>query len=400
MSLDLPSGAGGGPTPVSFGATRTLSKNFGADERELALKIFSGTVLEQFYVNTVFYDRSGEFIAQKQLDGGHEAQWPVIGDDIDLFNATDLNDTSSPADGSFDEALSEGGLNAGYHTPGEFITGKKIKMSERVIRVDDILVAPIDVPFADLNLSHFDVLGPYAQKLARSLATDNDRKIASVALSAALDGAVSGVYPGGNSVTREVGSSTNPFATGAAYEDTSVGSGRFRDDVAELAKLMDEDNVPEQGRYLFIPPVIRKLLRHETDVFNRDFNEASLAGTMNSRAIGVLEGFQLITSNNLPGYWTTKTDGRYALIDSNFAKYDFNCSLSASGAGFARPAAIALCGASMGSAAVGMVQAQGIRTHIEDDERRNVKFMKAQMHVGYGVLAPWCAGAIMMQRTS
>jgi hypothetical protein len=54
----------------------------------------------------------------------------------------------------------------------------------------------------------------------------------------------------------------------------------------------------------------------------------------------------------------------------------------------------------MGSAAVGMVQAQGIRTHIEDDERRNVKFMKAQMHVGYGVLAPWCSGAIMMQRSS
>ncbi len=35
---DLPSGTG-------FGATRTLSSNLGADTRELALKIFSGSTL-------------------------------------------------------------------------------------------------------------------------------------------------------------------------------------------------------------------------------------------------------------------------------------------------------------------------------------------------------------------
>lgn len=403
MALDLPSGAGAGPTAVPFGATRTLAKTaangtIGTDDRELALKIFSGTVLEQFYVNTVFYDRAGQFIAQKQLSGGHEAQWPVIGNDLDLFNA--LDDNVSGDGGPFEDAAdvgAEGGLKAGYHNPGDFITGKKIKMSEQVIRVDDILVAPIDVPFADLNLSHFDVLGPYAQKLARSLATDNDRKIAAVALEASGTAGVSGVYPGGNQVTRDAGNNTT-FS--GVYADSSVGSDNFRDDVAELARLMDLDNVPEEGRFLFIPPDVRKLLRHETDVFNRDFNEASVAGTMNTRAIGVLEGFQLITSNNLPGYWTTTTNARYNLIDTNFAKYDFDCSLTGTGSTKARPAAIALCGASQGSAAVGMVQAQGIRTHIEDDERRNVKFMKAQMHVGYGVLSPWCSGAIMMERSS
>ena len=85
---------GAGPTAVPFGATRTLSKEFGADSRELALKIFSGTTLEQFYTNSVFYDRMGEFIAQRQLDGGHVAQFPVIGDDIDLFNA--LEDNATP----------------------------------------------------------------------------------------------------------------------------------------------------------------------------------------------------------------------------------------------------------------------------------------------------------------
>ena len=57
-----------------------------------------------------------------------------------------------------------------------------------------------------------------------------------------------------------------------------------------------------------------------------------------------------------------------------------------------------LCGAGMGQPAIGMVQASGMRSVIEDDERRNVKFMKAQMHVGFDVLAPFCAGVINMKR--
>ena len=396
MSLDLPSGAGAGPTAVPFGATRTLAKEFGADKRELALKIFSGTTLEQFYTNSVFYDRMGEFIAQRQLDGGHIAQFPVIGDDIDLFNALDddADNNSTPFEDAADIGA-EGGLKAGYHNPGDFITGKRIKLSEKTVRVDDVLVAAIDVPFADLDLSHFDVLTPFSQKLGRSLATDLDRKIAAIALKAATTSAIAGVMPGGQSVEREV---SGGAAIGSFYADDSTGAGNFRDDCAALARQFDEDNVPQEGRYLFMNPYIRQILRHETDVFNRDFNDGSVAGTLNTRTIGVLEGFQLILTNNLPGDWTGTTNSRYNLIDTNFAKYDFDADLSATGD--KRPAAIALCGASMGQPAIGMVQASGMRTVIEDDERRNVKFMKAQLHVGFDVLAPFCAGVINMKRTA
>ena len=396
MSLDITSGAGQQGSP--FGVSRTLQVDNTGDTRALALKVFSGTVLEQFYTNTVFYDRASEFISQKVLDGGHMAQWPVIGDDLDLFNSINGDVNSGNAE-FFDAADvgAEGGIKAGYHNPGEFITGRKVKMAERTVRVDDVLVAPIDVPFADLDLNHFDVLTPYAQKLARSLAIDNDRKIAALGYRAARTSGVSGIFPGGTEVVRTV-SGASDIANGASpfYADSITGSGNFRADVATLAMEMDLKNIPEQGRYLFISPQIRKLLRHEKDVFNRDYNEASIAGTMNARAIGVLEGFQLVTTNNLPGQWTATTNGRYGLIDSNFGKYDFDCALAT--ANDERPAAIALCGASSGMGAIGMVQASGIRTVIEDDERRNVKFMKAQMHVGYDVLAPWCAGSITCKR--
>jgi hypothetical protein len=395
MSLDLPSGAGNeGTSPVAFGATRTLSSNDGADTRALALEVFSGTVLEQFYNSSVFFDRQNQFISTKVLDGGHVAKWPIIGDDLDLYNSldSDVSDNGTDYENAADVGP-EGGIKGGYHTPGDFITGRKVKMSERTIRCDDVLVAPIDIPFSDLDLSHFDVLTPYAQKLARSLAQDLDRKIATVAYAAATTAGIAGIYPDGNEVTREVVAGTTPALF---YPNSTDGSANFRSDAADLAQAMDEDNVPEEGRFLFISPFIRKILRHEASIFDRDYNNASVVGSMNDRAIGLLEGFQLVVTRNLPGEWTGTTSGRYNLIDTNMAKYDFDCDLGS--VGDERPAAVALCGASSGTAAVGMVQAAGMRTVIEDDERREVKFCKARMHVGLGVLAPWCAGVINMKR--
>ena len=167
----------------------------------------------------------GEFIAQRQLDGGHVAQFPVIGDDIDLFNALEDNaDTTDPAFTDAADIASEGGLTAGYHNPGDFITGKKIKMSEKTVRVDDVLVAAIDVPFADLDLTHFDVLTPFSQKLGRSLATDLDRKIAAIALKAATTSAIAGVMPGGQVVEREVTGANN---IGSFFAD-AAGTGNFQ----------------------------------------------------------------------------------------------------------------------------------------------------------------------------
>ena len=376
------------PSGTNYGATYALNKEFDAsDNRGLALKVFSGTVLEAFRAKTVFYDNTGQIMVQKTLSGGHIAQWPVIGDDIDLTGIGTFSDLSSPPDGDFldaGEAVAEGGLLMGYHTPGDFISGRKVKMSEATVRVDDILVAAIDVPFSDLDLSHFDVIRPFATKLGRSLAIDNDKKIATIAMKAAQNAGVTGVYPGGQQVTR-----TGNASVAATYVDSDTGSGLFRDDVSELAEAFDNDHVPEDGRYLFISPYILRIMRHEQDVFNRDYNPESLAGNLNERVLGTLEGFKLVLTTHLP---TSQTETKFESTDSNLAKYDYDC--RGLGAGSKNVAALALCGASEGSAAVGMVQAAGIRTVIQDDERRNVKFMKAQMMVGYDVVAPWCAGAI------
>ena len=397
MGLNLPSGSTSGPgADLHFGATRTLNKEFSAAtdaDRLLALKVFSGTVLEAFRAKTVFYDNTGNIMAMKMLNGGHVAQWPVIGDDITLSDIGTFTD--GDADGYYNDgggnsvAADDSGLLLGYHTPGDFIAGRKIKMSERIVRVDDTLIAAIDVPFQDLDLSHFDVIRPYATKLGRSLAIDNDKKIATIALKAARTAAVAGVHPGGQQ------SIANGEATvKLQYPDSLGGAQNFRLQAAELGEMFDNDNVPEDGRFLFISPWIRRILRWETDVFNRDYNPNAIAGDLNSRTLGMLEGFNLVLTNHMP---SGHTGGRYeaafgSAIDGGMHKYDYVA--DGTGATTGAVAAIALCGASEGSAGVGMVQASGIRTVVEDDERRNVKFMKAQMLVGYDVLSPWCAGSI------
>ena len=410
MSLDLPNVAG-------IGATRGLNNEFNAtDNRGLALKLFSGTVLEAFRAKTVFYDNTGSIMQKKTIEGGSSYQWPVIGDDIDLSllgtfddnsdGGSDNDDFSNPGD-----VVKDGtGLRMGYHNPGDFITGSKIKMSEQIVRVDDILVSALDVPFIDLDLAHFDMLKPYATKIGRALAIDNDKKIATIGVNAARTAASAGIHAGGTEIVINVAGT--PASVADAFSDnssTATGSGLFRAKVAEMARLMDEKHLPEEGRYLFVPPAIRQLLRHEGTGFGMAGTPASGAlaaeygpggnpfskdqnsqpWDLNSRSIGMLEGFNVVISTHLPD---GKTSSKYKGVDTNFAKYDYTC--DGSGAAAGRIAALALCGGGEGSSPIGMVQAGGVQTVVEDDHRRNVKFMKSQMLVGYDVLCPWTAGCI------
>ena len=162
--------------------TRSLSDaalGGSAGDRDLGLTIFSGQVLEAFYQKSVFYDNQGSFMTKKVLDGGIAAQWPVIGEDFALHDIG-VNDANSDGEIAAGEISSSGGLKLGFHQVGEFIQGQQVKMTAKTVTVDDMLVAAIDVPFIDMDLSHFDVLGPFATKLGRILARDLDRRLAAV----------------------------------------------------------------------------------------------------------------------------------------------------------------------------------------------------------------------------
>jgi hypothetical protein len=343
----------------------------GGDDTSLALTMFWGSVLEAFRAKTLLWnslggdfgvtsETGGPVVASKRVSSGKSWEFPLIGDD------------PSPE----------------YHTPGVELLGQTINMSKGTINIDDILVSHYDIAGDHTQLSHFDVMAPFARKLGRSLAIDFDSKLFRVAINSALTAAVTNIHSGGNSVTR--GGTT----VATAYPITATGQDNFLNDVSNLAMEMDDDNVPEDGRYLVINTYIRRLLSTplssgNTAIFDGDFN-GQRDNSLNPRVIAKISGFNVMSpTTQLPT--TNITTGPTA--------YQGNYTAAATGGGI--PVAVALCGADEGTAGVGYVAAADPRfgpiyAYNMYDERRNTTFMKAQMMVGADTLAPWCAGVIQV----
>lgn len=347
--------------------TTSNAYRFGADQgsgddRALFLTRFWGEVLVAFRKETMFYDNKGSIIAMKNLDGGGKSwTFPILGDDPDPE----------------------------YHTPGDQLLGQTQRWTQGTITIDDILVGHRDIPLDQRLIAHWDVVQPYATAIGRAMAIRIDHLISRQAVLSARTAAVSGYHNGGNIVSRVAAGST----LADAYPYSSTGASNFLDDCSELAQLMDEDNVPRArgSRWLFIPPRMARVLTYQRNatnptLFSEDYRNSN---DLNSRVIAEVEGFNVVVSNNMPASSNYASDGP----PQSTSKYDVDCRYSSSGSG-GQPAAIALCGASDGVAAMGMVEAFGITPDSEVDKRRNTLFIKAQTMFGLGTLAPWCAGVI------
>lgn len=346
----------------------------------MALTVFSGTVVEAFQTASVFYDRSSTFISTKQLNGAISAQWPRMGDD--------------PI--------------ASYHTPGvelNVLSGSavsRIKSDQVVITCDEILANAIDVPFRELALLHYEVLGPYATKLGRNIARILDRKIAILAMKGSVAPLVTNIHQGGMNVNR-----TGSAALTTAFKASPEGAYKFRENLNELAKTFDERSVPAEGRFLFITPYIKSVLRFEANfdggspgaltsvptmasTYSRDLSRQP--NDVNDRIVGRLEGFNVIVTNNLPSTdLSNPAAGTEDAAVANVTKYQ---GIFTGASTNKRPVAVALCSADTGSPGIGMVQAMGMTSHISPDERRNTQFLKAQIMCGLDVICPWSCGSI------
>ncbi len=351
---------------------RILQNKGTGDDRALALKIFWGLVIEAFRVKTVFWDNVSQILAYKNITSGKSWQFPVMGDD------------PTPE----------------YHTPGEELLGMVVKMTEGTITVDDILVSHFDVAIDQIRMAHFDVIAPLARKLGRSLAADLDKKILYTALKSARHYALSGFHSGGNRVLAGVAG-----AATTAMPATTTGYTAFKLAISTLAKQLDEDNVPEDGRFLYITPHMRQVLTFGTEIFNSDFNRPPIRNELNKRLIGIVDGFNVLVTNHMPttnitvatvgltkyvGDWSYNNAGGNTDLTEGWSTTIYNDG---------EPVALALCGASEGQAAVGLVQAGPIYPFMMRDERRNTTFMKAQVVCGAGVMSPWCAGEIYCNDT-
>ena len=113
------------------------------------------------------------------------------------------------------------------------------------------------------------------------------------------------------------GATTNTYGSGAAPIDTGFGSGEIDplDVLARLARQLDDQNVPEENRYVVANPVFyEELAKTSSKLMSVDYNQGD-GGLRNGLvASGKLRGFQLYKSNNLASGFGT---GAYSAVTLN-----------------------------------------------------------------------------------
>jgi hypothetical protein len=235
--------------------------NGSGETRALYLKMYAGEVLTAYENASVTKDKH----IVRTIPHGKSAQFPFTGY-----------------------------VSAKYHVPGTELVGQATYQNERVITIDDMLVA--DVFFAEIDeaLTHYDIRSEYARKAGYALADAWDQNILRLFVTAARQPAV---VTGGNG-------------------GTTLINADFRTDAKELAAgiyeanmVMDGKNVPEsQERYMYVLPMQYYLMAQSTDLINRDWLGA---GSYSDGKILRIGGSPIVKTNNLPKGEITDGNPKY-----------------------------------------------------------------------------------------
>lgn len=323
-------------------ANATVSRlgqvNQAGDAEAIFLKVFSGEVLTSFQRASATAGRH----MVKTITSGKSAQFPVLGR-----------------------------TTAAYHTPGVEIVGKPISHAERVISINDKLLTDTFIADIDEAMNHYDVRAPYSSEMGFALAKQWDQHVLQTMLQAAQE---TTALP--SSEADRVGTIiTNADIVGTAMESDA-------DDLIEAifaaAQALDEKDVIEQGRTIYVRPAQYYLLANSSKVQNVDFGNAGNGSTRSGRVMEVA-GMEVVKTNNLPT--TNVTAGVSA------------------GDGDARHAVDArnTVGIVAHSSAVGTVKLMDLATEMEYDVRRQGTLMVAKYAVGHGSLRP---EAVVQLRTA
>ncbi len=244
----------------------------------------------------------------------------------------------------------------GYHTPGQEIVGQTSNVNERVITIDDLLLASVFVANIDEAKNHFDYRSIYSAECGRALATAWDKNVLQTGVNAAgASATVTGAF-GGTTLT----SSTTLYKTSA----TDLAAGIYA-----AVQGFDEKDIPQgNDKNVFVKPAQYYLLAQSTALVNRDWADGG--GNYADGTIIKLAGMPIVKTNNLPS--TNITTGP-AMYQGDFTKV----------------AALV-----MHPSAVGTVKLMDLSSEMQYDIRRQGTLMVAKYASGTGILRPECAAVL------
>lgn len=311
----------------NFDASRLgLVNNSGNANDALFLKVFAGEVLTAFRKATIFEGLH----TVRTISSGKSAQFPIIG----------LASTS-------------------YHTPGTMLTGSQIKHAEAVVNIDDKLVSQVFLADIDEAKNHYDVRSQYSVEMGNALAYRFDQNVAAMIAKAARTATNFNTdLPGGTQIN--ITAASKAAITGAQLATT----------LFSAAQKMDENNLPQDGRYCVLPPAQYYKLVQETNVINRDWGGQ---GAYADGTVLRVAGVDIVMSNHLP------TTNRSAVTGENNAyNADFTNSV----------------GLIFNKQAVGTVKLMDLKMEQTGSDVHALwqgTFMVGSMALGTNVLRPDCA---------
>ena len=313
-------------TPSRLGLVEATGTGYDA----LFLKIFSGEVMATFNAATVMKER----VRQRNISSGKSAQFPAVGKS-----------------------------SSSYHSPGAEIVGTAIKHNEKVITIDDLLIAHAFIANIDEAKNHYDVRSEYSTQLGQALAQTYDRNLLSMAVK---DCATPPTAIADQGTAEQIVQAAVLNMGTAADVTTLVGQ------IYDAAQKLDEKNVPRNDRYVFVTPAAYYGIVQNDKIVNRDFGGTN--GVYSDGTVINVAGMQVVMSNNLALNHPSVT------TDTSGSKYGVNAS--------------AYLAVVMQKQALGTVELLSIASEAEYDIRRQGTLMVSKMAVGHGTLRPECMVAI------
>ena len=337
------------PGKVNGTGTATRPAGSLSADTALFLKVFSGEILTAFNETNVAKD----LIMTRTISSGKSAQFPVTGK-----------------------------AEAKYHSPGDHLVDdsylSQIAHNEKVINIDDMLVASTMIPRIEEVKNHYDLRSIYSAELGKALAKRLDIQILNTLFAAGLTTTPN--VTGGDTGTQILGADTTT-------------AGGLVEALFEVARSLDEKEVPSDDRFAILTPYqYYKLLTADNVAINKDTS----SGSADSAKGNIVEvaGIKLYKSPHLAGVQvaaSAKTNDDNAVANSPFANTAISGSTSPGYKGDLD--GVATGGDDLGfvaghSSAVGCVKLLDLATESEYLIERQATLFVAKYAMGLGVLRP------------
>ena len=306
-----------------------LVNNSGTGYNDLFLKVFSGEVLATFGRENQMLNMT----TVRTISSGKSAQFPVTGT-----------------------------IASGYHTVGNEIVGTQVKHNEKIINIDDMLLAHAFLAEIDELKNHYDVRSIYSKEMGQALAKKVDQHLLQLIV---LASAGASTITGGNGGSNVIDADCKTNAT------SMVAS------IFEAVQKLDEKDVPTSDRYCVVTPDVYYQLSNIDKLVSRDFSSNN--GDFAKGQVVMVGGVRIVKSNTAV---TAFTDQSSAISGTNNT---YNVDAQHVGA------------VVFHKSAIGSVKLKDLVLENTYDPRRLGNLMTARLAMGSGILRPESAVRIIAQ---